>query len=508
MKKLSTKILAFLLLLSLCLAFASCTSNDNSDSKMSATYVEIEINPAIELTVGEDGNIVSVYGVNDDAKILLYEEEANIVGKKYEEAISHITELAIALGYLSEENPDFNTTVLSGDASTAESVKSKIDAKIIATADGLGLTVTSNLEDAFTFIAELEKFKAQYPDNEKIQALTPAKYKLVLSASNSGEITLEAAAELSDEALISEVKKAHSVMKSYATDAYMKAKAKATAIFESAMGVLSDGIYTTVYASRITSILTNPSYLKTFHYGASYQAYKTTARTYTAVLEIMRFADEYTSLELPTEAVNEIAAALGITDTSPLKDENGKITLQSVKDYCNEFMRNNQVSENFRKTVSEAIASAENAAELVALASDAYNNELNALKLGIQNVITSVSSIASTVLPVLPADAKAEFEACLADLNKAYENITRIIESGDISDSVEILSKESEEKAAKMLDKINADLTDSEKATVAAMQAELDSAAQKLTEEFNSRLAAAEAEAKKYLSDMHAQKAN
>ena len=512
MTKLGTKLIALLLALSLCFAFASCMGTDNEGNKngeeasASTTYVEIEINPSIELTVNNDGNVVSVYGANDDAKILLYEEESKIVGKKYEEAVAYITELAVELGYLSEENSDFSTTVVSSGSSDAETIKSKIDAKITSTAGGLGLTVSADMETAFKLIRELEAFKAKNPESAAIQALTPSKYKLVLSASNSGEITVEAAAELSDEALIKEVKKAHSTIESYATDAYLEAKARATALFESSMGVLYDGIYTTVYTARAASVLSNPAYLNTIHYGASYQAYKTSARTYAAVLEIMKFANEYTSLALPEASVNEIALALGILDTSPLRDGNGNITLDSVIAYTNEFMRTNEVSEQVKQAVGEAISNAEAAAELVAISSDVYAAELNALKVSIQNVITTVSGVSSAFLPLLPADAKAEFEACLLDLDETYANITRIIEEGDTSDSVMALSLESENKASEILQKINADLIEDEKATVKSMESQLEASIQALTSDFNARLTAAETEAKQYLSDKRAER--
>ena len=68
MTKLGTKLIALLLTLSLCFAFASCMGTDNEGNKngeeatASTTYVQIEINPSIELTVNNDGNVVSVYG--------------------------------------------------------------------------------------------------------------------------------------------------------------------------------------------------------------------------------------------------------------------------------------------------------------------------------------------------------------------------------------------------------------------------------------------------------------
>lgn len=509
MKQRITRIIAFILTLSLCFAFASCldsNENENGEPKPAASFVQIDINPSIELTVSEDGKVVSVYGANDDGKILLYEEDANLIGKNYEEAVKYVTDIAVELGYLTEDNADFTATVVSQSESSAETIKAKIEAKIVSAAKDKGLTVTVDNETAIALLAELERFKAEYPNNAKIQALTPAKYSLAISASNGGEITLEAAAELSDEALIAEVKKAHDTLEAYATDAYMEAKARALALFESSAGVLTDGIYTVIYTSRVPSILTNHSYVQTIHYGASYQAYKTSARTYASVLEIMKFANEYTSLELPEAAVAEIAAKLNIQDTSVLENEDGKVTLDSVISYAEELISTDTASTELKAAVTEAINLARDAAELVAIASDTYRTELNALKVAIQNTITAVSSISSTVLPFLPTTAKAEFETALADLQATYDNITKIIESGDTSDAVKALAEESEKKAAEFLKKIEADLTDTEKETANTMKNEIETQINALKEEFESALTAAETEAKEYLKNIRAER--
>lgn len=532
MKKTLKLLTAWLLILTLCFTMASCdtilnlldqetdndktngstnddSGNNNADAddstsiegKTASAYVAIDINPSIELTVSDDNTVLSVYGSNEDGKVLLYEEEINIVGKDVEEAVDYITSLAEKMGYLTEDNSDINTTVSAATETLAEALKNKVDAQIISSAEKAGVEVTINTETAFAILSELEELKDLYPDSEAIQNLTPEKYRLAISAANGGGITIEAAAELLDEALIEEINKAHDTLEKYATDAYLEAKARAIALFESSMGIHLDGIYTQIYTERAGSIFSNLSYINTIHYGAMYQAYKTSARTYLSVLEIMKFADEYTNYQLSEDMVTEIKTTLSITDDTMLRDEDGNITLGSVTDFCNKFIDENEVSDEVKAEVREILAEVNDAAELVVIASEAYEADLSALKLAVQNVITTVSTVSSTILPLLPADAKAEFEQCLADLNATAEKLTEIMENGDTSDSIILLANEAQEKADEILEKINNDLTDGEKARAEEMKANIEEQIKTLTNEFEARLSAAEAQAKQYIEN-------
>ena len=509
MKKSLKKISALALIATLCFAMFACSKPQEKDEETPKTadvYVGIDINPSVELTVAGDGTVISVYGSNEDGKILLYEQESTIVGKDIEAATDVITRLAIELGYLSEDNSGVTTTVSSDDAEATESIKSKINSKIVSSAESMGLTVTVDAEAAFELLCELEAFKERHPDNTAIQNLSPEKYKLAVSAANGGEVTVEAAAEMSTNALIEKISEAHGALKSFATDRYMSAKARANAIFESSSGILTDGIYTRIYAERTASILTNPAYIQTIHYGATYQAYKTTERTYLAILEIMTFANEYTDLELDGETAAELAEVLGLSDTSALEGEDGRITLGNAIDRCNRLVKENAIPEAAKNEAKEIIAEAENAAMLVTMASETYTVELASLKTSIQTVISSVSALSSTVLPMLPEGAKTEFEACLSDLNAASAKLADIMENGAAKDEIEALASDAKAKAEDMLTKINADLTDAEKARAEELTGEIETQIAALAAEFNARLSAAETEAKQYIEQKRAER--
>ena len=95
------KWVAFLCVIALCCSLASCMLPSNNENKTTpndsanttpptdqgnkndigeaATFVTLDINPSIELTVDANGIVVSVYGANEDGQILLYEEAEKII---------------------------------------------------------------------------------------------------------------------------------------------------------------------------------------------------------------------------------------------------------------------------------------------------------------------------------------------------------------------------------------------------------------------------------------------
>ena len=511
MKKTFTRITALLTVLSLCFLLAACNVKPGNDEKPEAgaptTFVGIDINPSIELTLDENGIVATVYGANEDGKILLFGEEDSILGKDYEAAAEYITNLAVELGYI-EEGHKISATVSSSDPEAAASIEEKIKAKITSTADGLGFTVNLTSEAAYSLLRDLEALKEQYPDDAAIQGLTPEKFKLVASVSENGDITVTAAAKLSDEELIAKVNEAHSVIEHYATEAYMAAKARAEMLYEVAMGVALDGVYTTVYLNRLSKIMTNPSYINTFYYGAVYQAYKTTARTFDALDDIMEFGEEMTSYELDEATVNAIATELGIEDTSVLENEEGKITVKSAIEYSERFLDENELSDEVEDRIEEILDTAEDAAEMVALSSEAYAADLAALKVTIETIVANVNSSATPFLPLLSDEAKAELEVCLADLNTTVEKIGVMMDEGLTDEELEELVDYAEDKALAMLTKIKADLSEEELAEAKALEENAKATVDKLTKEFTERLTAAENAAKAELERKHNERKN
>ncbi len=508
MKKIMKKAFSLLTAAALCVSFASCfTPPPPDESGDATTFVGIDINPSLELTLDENGVVITAYGRNEDGKVLLHGEEENIIGKDYEQVAEYITGLAADLGYITEGH-EISTTVTSDDASLAETVKSKLNAKISSTAEGIGLTVTMTSDIAYSLIRELHALKEANPDDTAIQALTPEKYKLVVSATENGDITVSAAAKLNTDELIKKVHEAHSMIEAYATDAYKAAKARAEKIYELAMGVALDGVYSTVYLSRVPSMITNAAYRDTFYYGAVYQAYMTTARTFTALEEILEFGEEMTNYEPDAATINAIAQELNIQDTSVFENSEGKITIKSVVEYVEGFLTENDLGDTVEETVEELLNQAEDAAEMAALASDAYAADLAALKTQIETIVSTVNTTATPVLPFLSADARAEFEACLADLNTTVTNIATMMADGLTEEELDALIEDAEEKAEDMLEKIKSDLSEEELATVDNLKAQAKTVIDTLTGEFLERLSTAETNAKNELARLKEERRN
>lgn len=500
MKGTIKKILAVTLALALCLPLAACFPVNPPSGSESVAYVGIDINPSVELTLDKDGKVVTVYGANDDGQVLLWKEETNIVGKSYEDAVEYITELAIELGYLSAENPDVSATV-SSDSSDADTIRRKVSAKIIAKADSLGLSVTVDSTTAFEVLRALDALKERYPENEAIQNLTPEKYKLAVRAADGGDITVEAAAELNTAELIERVNVVHKKLEGVATEAYRIAKAKANAIFDTASGVILDGVYSTVYGTRALKLLANPSYKDTIHLGAAYQAYKTAERTYGAIAELIEYAEEYAKTELDIDTVNRIAAALNLDDTSVLEDASGDVTVKSVSVYCDKLVREGALADAAEDAIEDILDEAEEAAQIIASSAEGIRSELETIKGAISGVINSVTTAAGAFinLPLLPENVKNEYADCLDYLKSVKDKITAIVSDGVTSDEIEELADEAKDKAEQILERINEDLTDAEKETVKSISATLEATLTGIKNNFNSALETAESEAKRYI---------
>lgn len=232
-RKIIAIFITLIMAIAACFALAACTTN----GKEAENYVSIDINPSIELTLDRNDKVLSVRGANEDGQVLLY-GEADLKGLKVEAAVEKITELAVEYGYVNEDNKVAQINVV-GNA-RAEAIASKINAKVEATAQRLNVQISCAGADAYSLARQLENLKAKYPDGQAIQSLTPSKLKLVVSASETGEISIEAAAEMDTSKLVETVSDVHAKAEQYATDAYVKAKAVAENAYEKVQAAAID----------------------------------------------------------------------------------------------------------------------------------------------------------------------------------------------------------------------------------------------------------------------------
>ena len=521
------KWVAFLCVIALCCSFASCmlsgknenntTPNDSTtttpptdsgnqnDIGEAATFVTLDINPSIELTIDADGIVVSVYGANEDGQILLYEEAEKIIGLTYEKAVAYITKLAADLDYLTAQTEEIRAFVTSVDAASVAEIEQKLSTSIQAAAQEQGITVIVRDEESIELLCDLALLKEKYPDNAKIQALTVGQYRLALSVSERENISITAAVEYDTEECIKHITAAHATLETYATDAYLRAKEEAVRIFDEAMGVLLDGAYNEFYMKNLLS------HFDTYYYGAVYQAYKTTARTYRSLDQIVTFGNDMKNFTVSDETVQEMCDELGLDEAeqAKMKNDEGKVTVASLIAYCENYLAENDVPEDVKATIQGYIVEAKAAAEMAQKAVTVANTaDLAALQTQINAIIASVTASKDMVTIMMNETQKQEYEACIADLNEAAANIGKIIAGELTVGEVETLAVEAEAKADAMEEKIKADLSEEELAEVEARVAQLKETAAQATAAFEQRLATAEAAAKEYIEQARKERLN
>ena len=493
MKKQIMAVSALLCAGAMTFSLAACNAG-NSEAE-AASFVSLDINPSIELTLDRNNKVLSVYGGNEDGQVLLYNEE-DLVGKDVEAAVEKITSLAVKYGYLDEDNKVVETSVTSAKANKAQGLLDKVNAKVTATADGLNLSVKcEGVDEAFSLARKLDRIKKQYPDNAAVQSLTPEKLKLVLSATEDGTISLEAAVELDTSELIDRVSKAHKEIEEYATVAYREAKAAASAVYDMAVGDASDAIYTSYYAVK---------HPMNSYYAFSYTGYKYSARTLNATANALVYVEKACDYPLNGEQINAAAEALGITENiDVLKNSDGEITVNSIYAYADKAFKNSEAAaeiENIKAQLNAALDEVEGQLqEKVDELSAKYETEIAAVK----EKLDAVAGQINTLIAMVPENVKAQMQTIANDCKEIAVEVTEIVKDGKITaDEVRALAAKLDEKAAETLAKIEADMTEEELAEVKELQDKAVNALTTAKAQLEKALSDAETQAKAKLEEL------
>ncbi len=187
------KLLSLMLMLVLSVAFYGCSKDadvvDNLDYKVENAFVTIDINPSIEIITGEDGLVVQVNAINDDAQVLLVDYD--YTGKTVEVVVDEIVELAMELGYI--DGLDENAIVVTAEANDlvkTEELENKITERINKFSERKQI--------------RMQVIKANQEANEEMKALAESlnisvgKLKLINVAMEFDDtLTIEAAASMS-----------------------------------------------------------------------------------------------------------------------------------------------------------------------------------------------------------------------------------------------------------------------------------------------------------------------
>lgn len=161
-------------------------STHGGDPVPAPTYMSIDINPSFGIEVDEDGVVVSVEALNEDAVIVLL--DTNLVGKTVEEVFTTIVSLAEELGYLKEDGT-VNVVMSNEFKAVEEAIATRVenvldDVNALLSAENITINIekgkealVSALEEAGKFVEGMEDWSAEHLhkyfkdyDSEKIDA--------------------------------------------------------------------------------------------------------------------------------------------------------------------------------------------------------------------------------------------------------------------------------------------------------------------------------------------------
>ena len=150
------------------------------------TYMSIDINPSFGIEVDEDGVVVSVEALNEDAVIVLL--DTDLVGKTVEEVFTTIVSLAEELGYLKEDGT-VNVVMSNEFKAVEEAIATRVenvldDVNALLSVENITINIekgkealVSALEEAGKFVEGMEDWSAEHLhkyfkdyDSEKIDA--------------------------------------------------------------------------------------------------------------------------------------------------------------------------------------------------------------------------------------------------------------------------------------------------------------------------------------------------
>ena len=438
-----------------------------------AAFITIDINPSNELTVDHNHTVTSVRAANADAEVMLWDEDG-IVGQNLNSALTRITELALEMGYITDNEADISVTVTTESGKTDESLLIEIDEILVASMKEVD--VEANVDEAVDLVLskELERIKKENEGKPGYdETLTVSRYRLVLAALRADrELTMDNAVKLTNKKLTEIVKTAQEDAEAKLGEIYEQASSEAQFIYDNAKQTLLDSAYTTIYTSRrsLASLFAN--------YGAAYAGYRLAYRTIEHYAESLKQAIENPVFN--SDDIFALANALGI-DTSTeeaydafrqeITDENGKVTKESVNAYINR---------QYKSLPEEEREKLEHAYDEVIKIMDEIGAELS----------------------VITDDGKLLIQTAMFGLGLSFSVETY----EDIPELLDAIQKKIDDISAKM----DENMTENEKARVLELQEQMNAKIAEYEETYRESIAQAQAEAEEHMSsakDAHKKRA-
>lgn len=305
-----------------CMATAfGCSGGDKTESAQAKTYVAIDVNPSVELTLDANEKVLSVKALNEDGSVLLF--NADVIGDDVEKATEELVELAKSLGFITESNNSVSVSVCGEKDSE---IYGKIKAKFEASGENFGVKVEGDIN--ITLSKELAKLKELYADNQAIAELTLSEFRLIKSAmAKDSTLTIEVAVTMDVEDLIKIIKDYNEALDDL-DDATEDAIDKIKAEYEAKEQQLIDAYY-----SQVSPVI-----------AANVQILKDAYNQLRAFEEYE--LDKYEEIVFTEKNLQVIAEKLGLTGEqvtdfiARCKNSDGKITEDTIKSEIDRLYRN------------------------------------------------------------------------------------------------------------------------------------------------------------------------
>lgn len=305
-----------------CMATAfGCSGGDKTENAQAKTYVAIDVNPSVELTLDANEKVLSVKALNEDGSVLLF--NADVIGDDVEKATEELVKLAKSLGFITESNNSVSVSVCGEKDSE---IYGKIKAKFEASGENFGVKVEGDIN--ITLSKELAKLKELYADNQAIAELTLSEFRLIKSAmAKDSTLTIEIAVTMDVEDLIKIIKDYNEALDDLddeTEDAIDKIKAE----YEAKEQQLIDAYYSQVdpvIAANVQILKDAYNKLRTFE---EYEL------------------DKYEEIVFTEKNLQVIAEKLGLTGEqvtdfiARCKNSDGKITEDTIKSEIDRLYRN------------------------------------------------------------------------------------------------------------------------------------------------------------------------
>lgn len=348
-RKIIAAVIVVALVIALSATLIACSGNNDKGKTEgeAVTYVALDINPSVELMLDENNVVLSARGLNEDAKVLLYNEEG-IVGSKIDVAVNKITALAMEMKYLREDNNTINVNVTS---KLGETVTNNIIGQIKSEiTDGKwNFNLHISMDGSFSLQRELEALKAKYPDNEAIQSIDINKYRLIVEAMEiNPKLDIEVAASMDISRLIDIIDDARDDILDALPEIYEDQIEMSERIYERVVERLESGIYLKVI--DIDNPLEHKDIAKEL---VLYPILRNAAISLDEIEEGLEYAEDAINKELAKADIEKIAALLGEENVDAFMEnadinKDGILTIDELEDYIDIRIKNMAAAEKER----------------------------------------------------------------------------------------------------------------------------------------------------------------